>query len=69
MKVRKSDIGRLCLARWDDIGRVECMIVDHDHNGYVQVYNFSERQLDTLDCPSQIVEMGKFVTPNGIVPQ
>jgi len=68
MKVRKSDVGRLCMVRWDDIGRIECMVVDHDHNGYVQVYNFSDRKIETVDESSQIVELGKFVTPNDLTP-
>jgi hypothetical protein len=71
MKVKKSDVGRLCLARWDDIGRVECMIVDVNRavlDRDIHVYDFSSRQLKVLDR-SQIVELGKFVTPNNLVPE
>ena len=67
MKIRKADVGRLALVKWDDIGRVECMIVDHDRCGYPVVYNFNDRKLDTLDDHKQVVEMGDFVTPNGLL--
>ena len=28
MKLKKSDIGRWATVKWDDVGRVDCLIVD-----------------------------------------
>ena len=66
-KLKRSDVGRLCLVRWDDIGRVECMLLDHGEDSYPKVFNFSDRRIDTLDDKDQIVEMSNhYVTPNSI---
>lgn len=68
MKIlRNGDIGKLCLVKWDDVGRVESMLVqvDDDHR-YGKVYDFNACVLRTVEA-SQVVEIGDRVTPNGIL--
>ena len=67
MKLLKGDVGKLCLVKYDDIGRTEGMIVgiDDDKRG-ANVYVFSSQTVDSVDA-DQIVETGVYVTPNGIM--
>ena len=67
MRISKSDIGRLCLVKWDDCGRVESMILEVDvSDKEVKVYSFTNRIIQRADF-SQIIETGEYVTPNGIL--
>ena len=68
MKLLKNDVGRLCLVKFDDVGRIEGMIVGiDDDRKSVNVYFFNDQKVDTLVAASQIVEKGTYVTPNGIL--
>jgi hypothetical protein len=68
MKIRKTDIGRQCLVKYDDVGRLEGMIIDvgdnHpiSHQPLIEVYGFNDKTVDTVE-PCQIVELGKRVVP------
>ena len=67
MKLLKRDVGRLCLVKWDDIGRVESMIVEVDDNyKSCNVYDFNAHCLHSVDA-SQVVEKSGYVTPNAIL--
>jgi hypothetical protein len=60
MKIRKRDVGKKCLVRYMDAGRVECMIVEILDTGSVRVFEFGNRSCDTVD-QKQICEIGDFV--------
>ena len=67
MKLNKSDVGKLALVKWDDIGRVDSMIVevDDDRKGG-KLYDFNSRVLQSFES-SQVVEINGYVTPNSIL--
>ena len=68
MRLNKQDVGKLCLIKWDDIGRVDSMIVDIDDDRKgADVFDFSSKTLRNVDL-DQIVQIDGFVTPNGILP-
>ena len=68
MRLNKGDVGRSCLVKYDDIGRVEGMIVEIDDNRKMaDVYVFTDRAIDKSVEVCQISELGDHVTPNGIL--
>ena len=67
MKLVKSDVGRLCLVKWDDIGRIECMLLEIDRgNKEAKVYSFVNESIEGVPF-GQIVELGGSVTPNTLL--
>lgn len=65
--VRKSDVGRVCQVKYDDIGLVTGMIVEiSDDNKDFKIYIFASKTLANEDY-DQIESIGAYVTPNGIL--
>ena len=68
MKIRKSDIGRVCLVEYNDIGTVEGMIVEVDsETNDAAVFVFADRILDRHVSFNQIVETGHRITSHNIL--
>lgn len=62
MQTKKSDIGKLCVIEYDDIGRVDALLLDKNELGFQQVYVFALKLVDTIDA-DQIIEIGDIITP------
>jgi hypothetical protein len=68
MKIRKSDIGRQVLVKYDDVGRLEGMIIGIEeyetphHFREAKVFFFNDNVIDDVEM-SQIVELGERVAP------
>ncbi len=66
-RIGTSDVGRLCLVKWDDIGRVECLITSADiGNQTIEIFMFADKCTDTVSH-DEIAEFGNHITPNSIL--
>ena len=69
MKIRKDDIGKSVLVKFDDVGRIEGMLIDiveHSvpHNfKEAKVFFPNDKTIDDVEF-CQIVEIGKRVQIN-----
>ena len=69
MKLLKGDVGRLCLVKWDDIGRVESMLLEISNDRKykeAKVFDFNSRVIHNIEW-SQVVEKNGYVTPNSLL--
>lgn len=66
VKVRKSDIGKVCKVFWNDIGTQDGIYVGKNGCGYHQVFQFSDRQLATISN-DQIVWFGKHILAKDVI--
>lgn len=66
MKVTKSDVGRTCIVQYDDIGKVEGMVVEVDTDPgtkCAKVFTFYDRNLDPSIDLEQILSLGDYICP------
>ena len=66
-RLKKRDTGRLCLVKFDDIGKVTGMITNVHDRRFADVFIFSERYIDSHVEAGYITELGDYVTPNGLL--
>ena len=66
VKIKKSDLGKVCKVVWDDIGTQDGIYVGKNGCGYHQVFQFSDRQLATI-CKDQIVWLGKHILAKDVM--
>ena len=59
MKVLKDDVGKVVLVRFDDIGRMEGILVEKEEMR-AKVFFPSDNTLENLEL-SQIIEVGKRI--------
>ena len=63
MKVSKNDVGKTCLVWYDDVGRIEAMILDVDiQDRHITVFGFDRRSTSIEDF-DQILSIGSQVRP------
>jgi len=61
MKVTKNDLGKVVLVKFDDVGRVDGLLVDIEpEHRRANVFFPYDNQLDDIDI-DQIVSIGKRV--------
>lgn len=64
MKLLRDDMGKAVLVRYDDVGRIEGVlvdIVDHEPTGReAKVFFLNDKTIDNVEL-SQIVEVGKRI--------
>jgi hypothetical protein len=61
IRLKKSDVGRWITVRWDDIGRVDCLLVEHFDDGTHRVFSPINRSMERIDSPDQVTEVRDFV--------
>jgi len=63
IKIKQSDVGRWVTVKWDDVGRIDSLLVDYDKDGkygYARVFEPYNNRLTTITM-DQIVEKRKFL--------
>ena len=64
VKVYEQDIGCACMVQYEDMGRVECMLLGTSQwEGSYVVYRFCDSALDDHVEEDQIISIGKEVRP------
>ena len=61
MKIRKCDIGKRCVVKYDISGYVNAMLLGKIPSGW-RVYIFTDQIVDTVDA-DQIIEIRDMVPP------
>lgn len=64
-KLKKNDVGHLCLVKWDDVGRQEGMLIEVDDDGK-RGKIFNDKDIQNVES-EQVVKVGNAVTPNSLV--
>jgi len=64
MKIKKQDVGKQCLVKYDDVGRVEGIIVEAEPDmDYIKLFLFHDHTL-VSETPDMVIEIGDYVKPN-----
>ena len=62
--IRQNDVGRLCLVRFDDIGRQEALIIEiNPEDKDLRIFSFATRSLQRVQY-DMIVEINDYIIPN-----
>jgi hypothetical protein len=64
-RFKSDDIGRLALVRYDDVGRVDTMVIKINNEGRdADVYDFACKHLANVGH-DQVCEIGGYIQPIG----